>query len=356
MPKVFISYRRADSITITGRIHDRLASAYGEEHIFKDVDDIPIGVDFRRILEYEVRQADVLLVIIGPKWLKTRDESGRFRLMNPDDFVRIELETALDNASTLIVPILVHGATMPLPVDLPESLRGIVYRNGITVREDPDFNRDIYRLIQQIDNLAATSVPSLRRRLVTFATLLFVLVMAGVFFAFSSQIGHISAIEDTPAARRTVLDPKIFISDDTYGTGITARLFSQSPTMNIRAGPSYYDDVVTIVHDYDTVTVYPGGRQGNWVPIMFGDYQGWFDASQLSWRPIYGWRIDSPKPSVILRLEPLFDADMVADVHSGDSIYYAYRPPNDDWAFVVVDEYHAGWLYLQDGTFIELSG
>ncbi len=54
MPRIFISYRRADSITMTGRIHDRLVARYGEKNVFKDVDDIPLGVDFRTVLEDEV--------------------------------------------------------------------------------------------------------------------------------------------------------------------------------------------------------------------------------------------------------------------------------------------------------------
>ncbi|MBC7813164.1 MAG: toll/interleukin-1 receptor domain-containing protein, partial [Burkholderiales bacterium] len=95
MPRIFVSYRRADSITITGRIYDRLVAVFGEDGVFKDVEDIPFGVDFRSVIEHEIDQSEIVLVIIGPNWVTVTDTDGNRRLDNPNDFVRIEVETAI---------------------------------------------------------------------------------------------------------------------------------------------------------------------------------------------------------------------------------------------------------------------
>ena len=148
--KVFISYRRADSATITGRIYERLTAAFGEENIFRDIDDIPVGEDFRKVLESATRECDVMLVMIGQQWANIKNASGEKRLSDPNDFVRIEVETGLSGENILVIPTLVTNAFMPSPEELPESLREIVFRNAVTVRNDPDFNNDIEKLISNL--------------------------------------------------------------------------------------------------------------------------------------------------------------------------------------------------------------
>src|SRR5262252_1711665 len=98
MAKIFISYRREDSADIVGRIYDYLTPPLGpflHEDVFKDVDTIPLGVNFKTHLESAVAQCAVQLVIIGPHWLTTTDANGKIRLDDPRDFVRIEVEAAL---------------------------------------------------------------------------------------------------------------------------------------------------------------------------------------------------------------------------------------------------------------------
>jgi len=72
VPKIAISYRRADTEVMAGRIRDRLADRYGEDAIFMDIDNIPFGKDFRVHIREAVVQSDVLLVIVGQRWLGTR--------------------------------------------------------------------------------------------------------------------------------------------------------------------------------------------------------------------------------------------------------------------------------------------
>jgi hypothetical protein len=152
MPGIFLSYRRSDSQDAAGRIFDRLTARFSTNAVFKDVDSIPLAVRFPSVLEQTLRDSDVVLVLIGPTWLTCRDELGRARLDDPEDFVRMEVETAL-RLGTPTVPVTVSHARMPRRAELPESMRGLAERNGQAVRPDPDFHRDMDRLIQQLDAL-----------------------------------------------------------------------------------------------------------------------------------------------------------------------------------------------------------
>src|SRR5437899_4836305 len=93
--RIFINYRRADSTATAGRLHDRLAQTFGRNNLFMDVDHIPAGVDFVDYLNSQVAACDVFLAVIGPNWLNAKDDRGRRRFENPDDFVTIEIAAAL---------------------------------------------------------------------------------------------------------------------------------------------------------------------------------------------------------------------------------------------------------------------
>lgn len=150
---VFISYRRIDSSDVTGRIYDRLVASHGRAHVFKDVDSIPLGTDFRRHVADLIARSDCVLTVIGRQWLETADAAGRRRLDDPTDLVRIEVEAALARGVP-VIPRLVQGAQMPDPQSLPEALRPLAFRNGMSVRADPDFHRDLDRLDEQLRLLA----------------------------------------------------------------------------------------------------------------------------------------------------------------------------------------------------------
>jgi hypothetical protein len=164
MTRIFISYRRSDSLTFTGRIYDRLVDAFGADNVFKDVDALLVGVDFRSVINREIGSSDVLLAIVGPNWLNAVDEDGKRRLDDPNDFVRLELEFGLRRRTMLLVPVLIGGARMPTEEQLPPSMRDFAFRHAAVVREDPDFRGDISRLIEQItrfvkQNTATTAIP-----------------------------------------------------------------------------------------------------------------------------------------------------------------------------------------------------
>lgn len=146
---IFISYRREDTADISGRIYDRLVQRFGPKAIFKDVDSIPLGVDFKQYLEKQVEQCNVLLAVIGKSWLRKR--TGKRRLDDPRDFVRIEIASAL-RRGIRVIPLMVSKALMPPEADLPEDLRALVFRNFIQIRPDPDFHHDMNRLIKELES------------------------------------------------------------------------------------------------------------------------------------------------------------------------------------------------------------
>jgi hypothetical protein len=119
--RIFVNYRREDTPAHAGRLYDWLRDRYGETQVFMDVDSISHGDDFVAAIERVVRSADVMLVVIGEKWLTVADEHGSRRLDDPEDFIRIEIEAAL-TSNIRVVPILVGGAEMPSSEDLPGSL------------------------------------------------------------------------------------------------------------------------------------------------------------------------------------------------------------------------------------------
>ena len=148
--RLFISYRRDDSAYIADRISEKLTQRFGREAVFKDVDSIPLGQDFRTHLRDAVGQCDVLMAIIGREWLLVRGEDGERRLDDPRDSVRIEIESALER-NIPVIPVLVQGAPVPKEKDLPETLKALSYRNAQPVRPDPDFATDLERLMRGIE-------------------------------------------------------------------------------------------------------------------------------------------------------------------------------------------------------------
>ena len=160
--KIFISYRRADSKYVVDRIRDRLIVAYGENSVFRDIESIPLGKNFSSVLDSETNGCDVMLVIIGPQWASITDAHGNKRLFDPADFTRIEIETGLSREEILVIPVLVMDASMPTSQDLPESLNHLTYRNAISVRNDPDFENDIKRLIFGINQAKGGAVETIK--------------------------------------------------------------------------------------------------------------------------------------------------------------------------------------------------
>ena len=150
--KIVVSYRRADSDAIAGRIRDRLVIQFGEDAVFMDIDSIPFGADFRAQIGAALHDTDVLIAVVGPHWLGTGRR--RPRIHDAEDPVRVELETAL--ASDIpVVPVLVAGATMPGEADLPPSLKALAFLNAAEVDAGRDFHQHVSRLIRSVSQIVS---------------------------------------------------------------------------------------------------------------------------------------------------------------------------------------------------------
>ncbi|MBL9180586.1 MAG: transglycosylase domain-containing protein [Verrucomicrobiaceae bacterium] len=135
---------------MTGRIYDRLKGAFSPGSVFRDVDTIPFGVDFRDHVASVLNTCRAVLVVIGPAWSSVRSASGVRRVDQQKDHVRIEIEHALAIKGIRVVPVLVGGAKMPEPEELPESLSQLAFLNAAQVRRDPDFHPDVDRLLRHL--------------------------------------------------------------------------------------------------------------------------------------------------------------------------------------------------------------
>lgn len=145
MSRIFITYRREDTSSQAGRIYDWLEEQYGDG-VFKDIESIDPGRPWRAAIEDAVRSADVVLALIGPRWLEElRERDGS------DDYVRYELETAL-RQDRRVIPLLVNGAAMPPAGQLPEGLRGLGERQAFDV-SDARFRSDVEELIRRLDRV-----------------------------------------------------------------------------------------------------------------------------------------------------------------------------------------------------------
>jgi len=147
--QIFISYRREDASHPAGRLYDRLSARFPQNQIFMDVDNIPAGIDFVEAIQKSVSACDVLIAVIGKQWLTASDEEGRRRLDHPEDFVRLEIGTALKRGIR-VIPVLVDRTVMPRADNLPEDLKLLVRRNAVEISHDR-FRADSERLVGAVE-------------------------------------------------------------------------------------------------------------------------------------------------------------------------------------------------------------
>jgi branched-chain amino acid transport system substrate-binding protein len=144
---LFICYRRDDTAPYAGRLYEDLRRRFSDHDVFMDLR-IDLGEDFVEQVEEAIESCAVLLVLIGPDWLDIRDEHGSPRLGEPDDFVRLEIATALERG-VLVIPLLVRGARMPRAHELPAALAPLVRRTGLSMRDDR-WDDDVGRLVRTL--------------------------------------------------------------------------------------------------------------------------------------------------------------------------------------------------------------
>lgn len=148
-PTIFLCYRRDDSQDAAGRLHDRLATTYGAESVFMDIESVPLGVDFVDHVKIEIARCHAVIVMIGRQWLTLETKRGTRRLDDPEDLARIEIAAAL-RQRVPVIPVLVQNASMPDRDELPDDLRLLTRRNGIALRHD-QWRESVARLLKELD-------------------------------------------------------------------------------------------------------------------------------------------------------------------------------------------------------------
>jgi len=202
MSGIFISYRRDDQAGFAGRLADALASFFGAEQVFRDIEDIHPGQDFVVAIEQQLASVDVMLVMIGPAWL-TLSRNGVRRLDEPDDFVRREIEAGLKSGKS-VLPVLVGGAAMPAEKDLPPEIAALARRQSVALT-DSGWASDVARLVETIKPFLSAGrrravQPALVWGLAALALLaLLVIVWQSDWFGRSAPVQNPSSSELTTA-------------------------------------------------------------------------------------------------------------------------------------------------------------
>jgi hypothetical protein len=147
--RLFISYRREDTSGYAGRIYDALVARLGAGNVFMDIDTIPPGADFPDAISTAMSKSTVVLALIGPRWAVCRNANGQARLEDPQDFVRLELESAL-RLNTPVIPLLIQGAKMPRADELPKSLSSLTRKHAFEL-SDSRWRDDVQNLIAEIE-------------------------------------------------------------------------------------------------------------------------------------------------------------------------------------------------------------
>jgi phosphatidylserine/phosphatidylglycerophosphate/cardiolipin synthase-like enzyme len=277
-----MSYRRSDSKVFTGRILDRLVATFGDRNVFRDIEDIPFGKDFREVLAEAVEGCHVMLVMIGPTWTSVTNNNGEKRLFDPGDFVRFEVGHGLKRADMPVIPVLVMNANMPSPDDLPDDLKELSYRNAIVVRDDPDFPTDMARLTGQLRRvrpmetivrwaLAAVPVAAL---IVVLAAFLPGWIRSTLARPANPSVNTIQFITATPGTSIEQTTDQPVPDMGTSGKvdkGFT--LYNQADQNSL---------IVQLVRPGEQLTVIAKNDPGTWLQVQLGSgVQGWISAEDF---------------------------------------------------------------------------
>jgi hypothetical protein len=308
---IFISYRRDDSAGFAGRLYDRLASRYGPDRLFMDVDTIRPGHDFAEDIVSALSRSAVCVVLIGRHWESITLPDGRRRLDDPTDFVRLEVAAAIREGVT-VIPVLVEGATMPSPASLPEELQALSRRQAIDLSNER-WNYDVGRLVLALDEILGQPIdaPSKetprkrepRKRITTMPVLI---AAAAVVLSLTGVVGWLATRGQDPSVATGPTDGPSSTPSSDSGNPIGEKCTSAPPSLPPSSGgrlSGSYDVRVTL-------TCQEGELQGGSLwgekdpePGSSGDDWGsqtWMFSSTVSgasWtfddRKIFGAKLDS---------------------------------------------------------------
>jgi pterin-4a-carbinolamine dehydratase len=155
-PKVFLSYRRVDTGPAVRAISTILMQAFGPHSVFLDHEGIRGGDKWPARIDHALESAEILLVALGPAWLRVADEYGRRRIDQPNDWVRTEVARSLERGIH-VIPLLIGRAAMPEPAGLPDCLVGLRDHQAYELR-DEYWQQDAGGLIERLAHLGCTRV------------------------------------------------------------------------------------------------------------------------------------------------------------------------------------------------------
>jgi hypothetical protein len=225
-PNIFISYRRADTAPFVGRLYGHLKANWRLGYIFRDVHSIVPSANFIAAIREGVIKSDVVLVMIGKQWATIQDPTtGQPRLFIPGDLVCYEVEMALQH-NKRVIPVLVDGATMPAPNQVPTSIQPLLYKNAVKLRDDPDFEGDAKRLMKTLVRWASW-----------MPLIFFLFGCSGLTLLFGSQLNNSPSRVLTPTATQASTQT-VSLNTTTELTQVDSVITVPTPTLSSLASSS----------------------------------------------------------------------------------------------------------------------
>ena len=229
MPKIFISYRRADLPDLVDRIFEGLISHFGKDAVFRDVDGIEPATDFARKIGEALRECAVLVALIGPDWLAIAAD-GKRGIDDEDDWVRTELSIAM-TIGVPVVPVVLNRAVMPKAEGLPRQLRDLSKLQALQLESGRSFSTDIQALIKTIDRYMPGGLSRYFSRFkVPIKSILVVAAILLVGLTAGPQIpGLITRLQTLTGASSDTRIDAIRRNEETFAIVILQQLLRPSP-------------------------------------------------------------------------------------------------------------------------------
>ncbi len=218
MADIFISYRREDTRADAGRLYDRLSEHFGDNHVFMDIEDIAPGENFVEVLGATLADCDVLVALVGPRWVTSGNETDASRLDDPKDFVRLEVATALRRGIP-VFPVLVGGSAMPRAHQLPDELSELVSRQALKI-DDARFHQDVDTLIAALAGAGAKHAQGSRpKRWIWAVTLVVALTLVAAMVGFLRESSTTVQLRRAPAALSVEQVKVMLVDNGLYDAG-----------------------------------------------------------------------------------------------------------------------------------------
>jgi formylglycine-generating enzyme required for sulfatase activity len=179
---IFINYRRGESLKDAQHLTTLIEKHFPHRKVFLDVHGIDGGEHWLHTLERQVAESDVMVTLIGAGWLDLKDEDGKRRLDDPNDFVRFEIAQALTR-DIPILPVLVDGAKMPRTTQLPENLMELTRFQALPLRTE-SVTQDAATIAARLKSLLEKRRPPRTPIWITAAAAAIALAVGTAFGAF----------------------------------------------------------------------------------------------------------------------------------------------------------------------------